>query len=47
MKMLEYNLLINIIFCYQLFLPENHFLPKDAVSKYQEIVNFTTILGKL
>ena len=29
--------LINVIFCYQSLLSEDHFLPKEAATKYQGI----------
>ena len=36
--------LINGLFCYQSLLPGNHFLPKEAATKYQGIFSFATIL---
>ena len=32
--------LINVAFCYQSLLPENHVIPKEAATKYQGIVSF-------
>ena len=31
---------INVVFCYQSLLPENHVLPEEAATKYQGIVGF-------
>ena len=44
--MLEPSLLM-LFFCYQSLLPENHFLPKETVTKYQGKVSFATVLGKI
>ena len=32
--------LIDVAFCYQSLIPENHVFPKDAATKYQGIVSF-------
>ena len=46
LKMLEPSLLM-LFFCNQSLLPENHFLPKETVTKYQGKVSFATMLEKI
>ena len=37
--------LINVVFCYQLLLPENHVFPAEAGTKYQALYNLKKNTG--